>query len=122
MRPDLGDRDFWDAEEEAAAYLYHASARAATPPDPVAPRRGPLGSSPDRDSAIGNVPALVPGPLARLQDLQLLTELSPQASAGVWTLRFHARPDQTRVAKSFSRPPVCFAWRITNGIHRGVQK
>ena len=34
--------------------------------DPLAPRRGPLGSSPDRESAIGNAPALVPGPLARL--------------------------------------------------------
>jgi hypothetical protein len=36
------------------------------PQDPLAPRRGPLGSSPDRKSAIGNAPALVPGPLARL--------------------------------------------------------
>jgi hypothetical protein len=32
------------------------------PQDPLAPRRGPLGSSPDRQSAIGNAPALVPGP------------------------------------------------------------
>ena len=30
------------------------------PQDPFAPRRGPLGSSPDRDSAIGNALALVP--------------------------------------------------------------
>ena len=29
------------------------------PQDPFAPRRGPLGPSPDRDSAIGNDPALV---------------------------------------------------------------
>jgi hypothetical protein len=36
------------------------------PHDPFAPRRGPLGSSPDRESSIGNAPALVPGPLARL--------------------------------------------------------
>jgi hypothetical protein len=33
--------------------------------DPLAPRRGPLGPSPDRDSAIGNLSALVvPGLLA----------------------------------------------------------
>ena len=36
------------------------------PQDPSAPRRGPLGYSPDRESAIGNAPALVPGSLARL--------------------------------------------------------
>jgi hypothetical protein len=36
------------------------------PQDPLAPRRGPLGSSPDGGSAIGNAPALVPGPLAPL--------------------------------------------------------
>jgi hypothetical protein len=39
------------------------------PQDPVAPRGGPLGSSPDRERAIGwigNAPALVPGPSARL--------------------------------------------------------
>jgi hypothetical protein len=48
------------------------------PQDPLAPRRGPLGSSPDRGGAVGNAPALVPGPLTRLQELQLLTELSPQ--------------------------------------------
>jgi hypothetical protein len=46
------------------------------PQDPLAPRRGPLGSSPDRESAIGNAPALVPGPLARLQDLPLRISLS----------------------------------------------
>ena len=34
------------------------------PQDPLAPHRGPLGPSPDRDSAIGNASALVPGPLA----------------------------------------------------------
>ena len=34
------------------------------PPDPFAPRRGPLGPSADRESAIGNAPALVHGPLA----------------------------------------------------------
>jgi hypothetical protein len=32
----------------------------------LAPRRGPLGSSPDRESPIGNAPALVPGLLAPL--------------------------------------------------------
>jgi hypothetical protein len=48
------------------------------PQDPLAPRRGPLGPSPDRESSIGNAPVLVPGPLARLQDLQPLTALSPQ--------------------------------------------
>jgi hypothetical protein len=36
------------------------------PQDPFAPRRGPLGSSPDRDRDIGNAHTLVPGPLARL--------------------------------------------------------
>ena len=36
------------------------------PRDPFAPRRGPLGSSPDRESAIGNAHGLVPGPLALL--------------------------------------------------------
>jgi hypothetical protein len=39
------------------------------PQDPLAPRRGPLGrfgSSPDRERAIGNAPALVPEPSARL--------------------------------------------------------
>ena len=46
--------------------------------DPLAPRRGPLGPSPYRESASVNALALVPGPLAGLQDLQLLTELSPQ--------------------------------------------
>ena len=36
------------------------------PPDPFAPRRMPLGSSPDIQSAIGNANAFVPrGPLAR---------------------------------------------------------
>ena len=30
------------------------------PQDPLAPRRRPLGSSPDRNSAVGNVPALLP--------------------------------------------------------------
>ena len=54
------------------------------PQDPLAPHRGPLGSSPDRDSAIGNATTLEPGPLARLYDLQLLTELSPQASPPRW--------------------------------------
>jgi hypothetical protein len=33
-------------------------------PDPFAPHRGPLGPSPDRERAIENAPALVPGPLA----------------------------------------------------------
>ena len=49
---------------------------AGVPQDPFAPCRGPLGSSPDRERAIGwigNAPVLVPGPLARLQDLPLLT-------------------------------------------------
>ena len=36
------------------------------PQDPLAPRRGTLGSSPDRERAVENAPALVPGPLARL--------------------------------------------------------
>jgi hypothetical protein len=36
------------------------------PPDPLAPHRGPLGSSADRERAIGNAPALVAGPLAPL--------------------------------------------------------
>jgi hypothetical protein len=36
------------------------------PQDPLAPPCGPLGSSPDRESAIGRAPSLVPGPLARL--------------------------------------------------------
>jgi hypothetical protein len=53
------------------------------PQDPSAPRRGPLGSSPDRESAIGNAPALVPGPVARLQDLQPLTEFSPQVPEAI---------------------------------------
>ena len=35
------------------------------PQKPLAPRQGPLGPSPDRGSAIGHAPALVPGPLAR---------------------------------------------------------
>ena len=47
------------------------------PQDPLAPRRGPLESSPDRERAIENAPALVPGPLARLWDPPLLTGLSP---------------------------------------------
>jgi hypothetical protein len=38
-----------------------------------------LGPSPDRECAMENASALVPGPLALLQDLQLLTQLSPQA-------------------------------------------
>jgi hypothetical protein len=53
------------------------------PQNPFAPRRGPLGFSPDRESAIGNVPVIVPGLLARLQDLPPLTELSPQVAARV---------------------------------------
>ena len=39
------------------------------PQDPLVPRRGPLGSSLDRESAkgqVGNAPALVPEPLARM--------------------------------------------------------
>jgi hypothetical protein len=36
------------------------------PQDPLMPRRGPLGSAPDREKAIGNADALVPGPSARL--------------------------------------------------------
>jgi hypothetical protein len=36
-----------------------------SPEDPCAPRRGPIGPSPDRESAIRNAPALVPVPLAR---------------------------------------------------------
>jgi hypothetical protein len=36
------------------------------PQDPLAPVENPLGSYPDRESAIGNAPALVPGPSARL--------------------------------------------------------
>jgi hypothetical protein len=36
------------------------------PPDPLAPRRGPLGFSPDRESAIVNAPTLVQGPLPRM--------------------------------------------------------
>ena len=65
---------------------FQASARAANSRGPggfTGPLRTPLGSSPDRGSAVGSAPALVPGPLARLQELQLLTELSPQASAHV---------------------------------------
>ena len=55
------------------------------PPDPFAPRQGPLGSSPDRDSAIGNARTLEPAPLARLRDLQLRTGLSPQVTALAWS-------------------------------------
>jgi hypothetical protein len=36
------------------------------PQDPFAPHRRPLISYPDRESPIGNAPALVPGPVARL--------------------------------------------------------
>ena len=36
--------------------------------------------SPDRESAVRNAPALEPGPLARLCDLQLLSALPPQVS------------------------------------------
>jgi hypothetical protein len=36
------------------------------PQDTLAFRRGPLGSSPDSEIAIGNAHTLVPGPLARL--------------------------------------------------------
>jgi hypothetical protein len=35
-------------------------------------------SSPDRESALGGAPAVAPEPVARLQRLQLLIELSPQ--------------------------------------------
>jgi hypothetical protein len=42
-----------------------------------------MGSSADGESAIGNTPALVPGPLARLLVLQLLTELSPQVTMDI---------------------------------------
>ena len=66
------------------AWLRAANSRgpAGVPRDPFAPRRGPLGSSPDREGAIGNAPTdTVPGHLARLLDhfLQLRTKLSPQA-------------------------------------------
>jgi hypothetical protein len=53
------------------------------PQDPLAPRRGPFGPSPDRESSIGNEPALVPGPSAQLQDLHPLTGSPPQ----VWWRR-----------------------------------
>jgi hypothetical protein len=36
------------------------------PQDPLSPLRGPLGSRLDRERAIGNIPTLVPGPLAPL--------------------------------------------------------
>jgi hypothetical protein len=43
-------------------------------------RRGPPGLSPDRESAMGNAPALAPGPPARLEDRALLTGCNhPQA-------------------------------------------
>ena len=54
-----------------------------------------------RDSAIRNAPALVPGPLARLQDLMLLTELSPQVGRGrraVRLTRNRARRGARRLA------------------------
>jgi hypothetical protein len=61
-----------------------AYSRGATANPRGPPGTGPLGTpsmtpyepSPDRESVIGGAPTLVPGPLARLQDLQLLTELS----------------------------------------------
>ena len=59
---------------------------------PLPPPRGPsLGPSPYRERAIGNAPALVPGPAARLHDLQLLTAFPPQAS---------------------TRRTICTRWRI----------
>ena len=51
--------------------------RAANSRGPGGPTE-PLVCSPDRDCAIRNAPALVPGPLARLCDLRLLTALPPQ--------------------------------------------
>jgi hypothetical protein len=57
--------------------------------DPLlAPRRGPLGPSPDRESGIGNAPALVPGPLAgavRAAAPASLVSMGPTAvAAGRW--------------------------------------
>jgi hypothetical protein len=57
-----------------------------TPSDSV---EDPLGLSSDRESVIGNAPTLVPGPLARLQDLQLLAELSPQVIILTAPCTFH---------------------------------
>jgi hypothetical protein len=50
------------------------------------------GSSPLRESAVENAPALVRGPLARLQDLRLLTAVAPQVVNGQTTLLNPADP------------------------------
>ena len=53
----------------AAISLLTQGVPPGVPQDPLAPHRGPLGPSPDRESAVGNAanaPALAPGPLAAL--------------------------------------------------------
>jgi hypothetical protein len=73
-----------------------ASSRAANsgghggPTGPLGTHRGPLGPSPDRKKSIENgTPALVPGPLAGLEGLQLLT---PRPRGGQARTAPHARP------------------------------
>jgi hypothetical protein len=63
-----GNCDFIQKVRNAqAAQAIGVVVRAANPRgpgsgDPLAPPRGPLGSFPERETAIGNAPALVPGP------------------------------------------------------------
>ena len=100
------------ALREAVAARRRAKGSRGFPQDPFAPRRGPFVPSPDRENSMGNAPALVPGPLARLQDLQLLTELSayhPQAGA---PSRSSRRPRRRLLSLSNYASLFLFIWRV----------
>jgi hypothetical protein len=57
------ERDLIQAErDDVLTGAANARGPRGVPRDAFAPPRGPLGPSPDRESGIGNAPALAPGP------------------------------------------------------------
>ena len=83
--------------------------RAANSRGPGGPTE-PLVSSPDRGSAIRNAPTLVPGPLARLCDLRLLTALPPQVLLHILAPRDKKYFDPFTVR---ARPPLLSALSVS---------
>ena len=87
-----------------------ASPSRAVLQDPLAPRRGPLGSSPDRESALGNAPALVPGPLARARDRKTCS----------CSLSYH--PRRMAGASAFASRGAARAWGAACSMSRGIER